>query len=173
MAYDISEKYDTVGSDAVPTRGYHIPEGSLSCGERVEKDIIPYEKNIQKYVAMPAMAKKLHIAQEKRMNQIAKDSEHDGRSTGVEMGDKSIGIITSGICYQYVKEALPDVSVLKMGLINPDPEGADRRLCIKSRQTLCHRRRKPVTSKNRSERWALSSQAERTCSPFRVNTART
>ena len=40
----------------------------------------------------------------------------------VEMGDTSIGIITSGICYQYVKEAMPEVSVLKMGLINPIPK---------------------------------------------------
>ena len=32
-----------------------------------------------------------------------------------------IGIVTSGICYQYVKEALPDASVLKLGLVNPLP----------------------------------------------------
>ena len=38
------------------------------------------------------------------------------------MKDKKIGIITSGICYQYVKEALPQASVLKMGIINPLPK---------------------------------------------------
>lgn len=120
MAYDISEKYDTVVLIRSNTRISHS-RGIVELGERVEKDIIPYEKNIQKYVAMPAMAKKLHIAQEKRMNQIAEDSNTMDINR-VEMGDTSIGIITSGICYQYVKEAMPDVSILKMGLINPIPK---------------------------------------------------
>ena len=120
MAYDISEKYDTVVLIRSNTRISHS-RGIVELGERVEKDIIPYEKNIQKYVAMPAMAKKLHIAQEKRMNQIAEDS-NTMEINRVEMGDTSIGIITSGICYQYVKEAMPDVSILKMGLINPIPK---------------------------------------------------
>ena len=120
MAYDISEKYDTVVLIRSNTRISHS-RGIVELGERIEKDIIPYEKNVQKYVAMPAMAKKLHIAQEKRMNQIAEDS-NTMEINRVEMGDTSIGIITSGICYQYVKEAMPDVSILKMGLINPIPK---------------------------------------------------
>ena len=37
------------------------------------------------------------------------------------MNDTKIGVITSGIPYQYVKEALPDASVLKLGLVNPLP----------------------------------------------------
>ncbi len=120
LAYDISEKYDTVVLIRSNTRVSHS-RGIIEIGERVEKDRIPYEKNIQKYVAMPAMAKKLHIAQEKRMKQIAEDSSAM-EINRVEMGDTSIGIITSGICYQYVKEAMPDVSILKMGLINPIPK---------------------------------------------------
>ena len=120
LAYDISEKYDTVVLIRSNTRISHS-RGIVELGERVEKDIIPYEKNVQKYVAMPAMAKKLHIAQEKRMNQLAEDS-NTMEINRVEMGDTSIGIITSGICYQYVKEAMPDVSILKMGLINPIPK---------------------------------------------------
>ncbi len=120
LAYDISEKYDTVVLIRSNTRVSHS-RGIVEIGERIEKDRIPYEKNIQKYVAMPAMAKKLHIAQEKRMKQIAEDSSAM-EINRVEMGDTSIGIITSGICYQYVKEAMPDVSILKMGLINPIPK---------------------------------------------------
>lgn len=120
LAYEISEKYDTVVLMRSNTRISHS-RGIVEMGERVERERIPYEKNIQKYVAMPAMAKKLHIAQEKRMNQVAEDS-NTMEINRVEMGDTSIGIITSGICYQYVKEAMPDVSVLKMGLINPIPK---------------------------------------------------
>lgn len=119
-AYDISEKYDTVVLIRSNTRISHS-RGIVETGERVERERIPYEKDIQKYVAMPAMAKKLHVAQEERMKRIAEDADSMPFNT-VEMKDASVGIITSGICYQYVKEALPDVSVLKMGMINPIPK---------------------------------------------------
>lgn len=39
----------------------------------------------------------------------------------VEYRDTSIGFITSGIPYQYVREACPDASVLKLGLVHPLP----------------------------------------------------
>ena len=39
----------------------------------------------------------------------------------VEYNDLSVGFITNGIAYQYVKEAMPQASVLKLGLLNPLP----------------------------------------------------
>jgi indolepyruvate ferredoxin oxidoreductase alpha subunit len=41
----------------------------------------------------------------------------------VEYAGREIGVITSGICYSYVKEALPDASVLKLGMVYPLPKG--------------------------------------------------
>lgn len=119
-AYDLSEKYDTPVLLRSNTRVSHS-RGIVTVEERQERAVKPYEKNIQKYVAMPAMAKKLHIVQEKRLNQIQEDSE-EFPINKMEINDKKMGIITSGICYQYVKEALPNASVLKMGLINPLPK---------------------------------------------------
>lgn len=119
-AYDMSEKYDTSVLLRSNTRVSHS-RGIVTVEQRQEREIKPYEKNTQKYVAMPAMAKKLHIAQEKRLNQIQEDSK-DFSINRIELNDKKIGVITSGICYQYVKEALPHASVLKMGLINPLPK---------------------------------------------------
>ncbi|MCL2103270.1 MAG: thiamine pyrophosphate-dependent enzyme, partial [Syntrophorhabdaceae bacterium] len=40
----------------------------------------------------------------------------------IEWGDRSLGIITAGISYQYVKEAFPEASVLKLGMAHPLPE---------------------------------------------------
>ncbi len=119
-AFEMSEKYDTVVLLRSNTRVSHS-RGIVTVGEREERELIPYVKDFQKRVAMPAMAIKLHVAQEKRLAQI----EEDGNSfeiNKVEMNDPSIGIITSGICYQYVKDALPEASVLKLGLINPLPK---------------------------------------------------
>ncbi|MDO4175927.1 MAG: indolepyruvate ferredoxin oxidoreductase subunit alpha [Bacillota bacterium] len=123
-AYDMSEKYDTVVLMRSGTRISHS-RGIVEEGEREEHEVIPYEKNFQKYVSMPAMARKLHIAQEKRLAQIAEDAKTitaGGKAINrVEMNDPKIGIVTSGICYQYVKEALPEASIFKMGIISPMP----------------------------------------------------
>ncbi len=119
FAYDLSEQYDTVVLLRSNTRISHS-RGIVEMGERIDREIIPYEKNVQKYVAMPAMARKLHVAQEDRLKQIASDS-CDWEINDVQMADPSIGIITSGICYEYAKDALPEASFLKLGIINPLP----------------------------------------------------
>jgi len=129
LAYDISEMYDTVVLMRSGTRISHS-RGIVELGERVVREKIPYVKNMQKYVAMPAMARKLHVAQEKRLHRIEADAAEFAAGEGgtekplnrVEINDTKIGIVTSGICYQYVKEALPEASVLKLGLVNPLPK---------------------------------------------------
>ena len=69
---------------------------------------------------MPANAKKRHVIVEQRLKQMAEDACHFDINR-VEYRDKKIGIITSGIPYQYVREALPNASVLKLGLVHPLP----------------------------------------------------
>ena len=124
LAYDMSKKYDTLILMKSNTRISHS-RGIVEEEGRIEREVIPYEKNFQKYVSMPAMARRLHVEQEKRLNRIAEDASQlmaGGQPLNrVEMNDPEIGIVTSGICYQYVKEALPEASVFKMGLINPMP----------------------------------------------------
>ena len=124
LAYDMSEKYDTLILMKSNTRISHS-RGIVEEEDRIEREVIPYEKNFQKYVSMPAMARRLHVEQEKRLNRIAEDASQlmaGGQPLNrVEMNDPEIGIVTSGICYQYVKEALPEARVFKMGLINPMP----------------------------------------------------
>ena len=69
---------------------------------------------------MPGNAKQRHLHVEKRL----KDMAEDGSSMSInrmEINDTKIGFITSGIAYQYVKEACPDASVLKLGLVHPLP----------------------------------------------------
>lgn len=129
LAYDISERFDTVVLMRSGTRISHS-RGVVELGEREEREQIPYIKDMQKYVAMPAMARKLHVAQEKRLGQIEDaaaelicgEGEFERPLNRIEMGDPKIGVITSGICYQYTKEALPGASILKLGMVNPLPK---------------------------------------------------
>jgi indolepyruvate ferredoxin oxidoreductase alpha subunit len=64
---------------------------------------------------------KRHAIIEERMETLAEDANALPVNR-VELRDKKIGVITSGIPYQYVREALPEASVLKLGLVNPLPK---------------------------------------------------
>ena len=119
-AYELSEKYDTPIILRTTTRLAHS-QGLVNLEDRVEVDDKPYERNIAKNVMMPGNAIKRHIFVEDRLNRMAEDANTLDINK-VEMNDTSLGIITSGIPYKYVKEALPNASVLKLGLINPLPE---------------------------------------------------
>ena len=120
-AYELSEKFDTPVILRLTTRGAHSRSLVELC-DRVVPEQKPYEKNVQKNVMMPAMAKGRHVFVEKRMKELAQYGESCPFNR-VEMAGTDIGVITSGISYQYVKEALGEkVSVLKLGLTNPLPD---------------------------------------------------
>lgn len=119
FAYELSEKYDTPVIIRTTTRLSHS-QGLVTLGERVHIEDKPYVKNIAKNVMMPGNAKGRHLVVESRENALINDSS-DFSINSVEYNDSKIGIITSGIPYLYVKEALPEASVLKLGIVNPLP----------------------------------------------------
>lgn len=120
MAFDLSEKFDVPVIVRMSTRVSHSQSAVELC-DRVKRDLIPYEKNPQKYVMMPGNAIRRHPIVEDRMAAIAEYGEDCPLNT-VEMNDSEIGVITAGICYQYAKEALGDkVNYLKLGIVNPMP----------------------------------------------------
>ncbi len=120
VAFQISEKYDTPVILRTTTRLSHS-QGLVELYDREEIEDRPYEKNIRKNVMMPAMAKMKHPIVEQRTNRLAEDGCSMSINK-VEYNDTSIGFITSGIPYQYVKEACPNASVLKLGIVNPLPK---------------------------------------------------
>ncbi len=119
LAFTYSEAYDTPVIVRTTTRLSHS-QGVVHPEEREEIPDKPYVKNIEKNVLMPANARKRHIVVEQRLKQMAEDACSFDINR-VEYRDKKIGVITSGIPYQYVQEALPDASVLKLGLVHPLP----------------------------------------------------
>lgn len=119
IAFELSEQFDRPFIFRTTTRLAHS-QGLVELKERVEPEDKPYEKNIRKNVMMPGNAKYRHIEIEKRNNELAEAANTLPINT-VEMNDTKIGVITSGIPYQYVKEALPEASVLKLGMVNPLP----------------------------------------------------
>lgn len=118
-AFDLSEKYDTPVIVRSTTRLSHS-QGLVELEERAEPFDIPYERDMAKYVMMPGNAIKRHLVVEARLKQMAEDA-CGFPVNKAEYNDLSVGFITSGIAYQYVKEAMPEASVLKLGIVNPLP----------------------------------------------------
>ncbi len=118
-ALEISERFSIPVLFRITTRISHS-KGIVELGERKESVIKPYQKNIAQRVTVPSNARKLHIALEKKLERIREYAEtcHLNR---IEWGDKKIGIITSGISYQYAREVFPGASFLKLGLSYPFP----------------------------------------------------
>lgn len=119
-AFELSERYDTPVIIRSTTRLSHS-QGMVELNERVEKEDKPYVRDYAKNVMMPGNAKGRHLVVESRELALMKDG-CDFPLNRIEMKDRKIGVITSGIPYQYVKEALPEASVLKLGIVNPLPK---------------------------------------------------
>ncbi len=119
-AYELSEKYDTPVILRTTTKLSHS-QSAVELADRVEVEDKIYERNVKKYVMMPGSAIGRHLVVEDRENKMQEDC-NNFTVNKVEMNDTKIGFITSGIPYQYVKEACPNASVLKLGLVNPLPK---------------------------------------------------
>ena len=122
LAFELSEKYDTPVLLRMCTRIAHS-QCAVSLEEPVAATKKEYVKNPQKYIMAPANAIKRHPVVEARSAALVELAENCELNRVESGSDSSLGIITSGTCYQYVKEIYGDtVSVLKLGLVNPLPE---------------------------------------------------
>ena len=119
-AFDISEKFDTPVLLRLTTRIAHS-QSLVELEDREEIALSPYEKNIPKNVMVPANARPKHTIVEKRTKALSEFAETSDLNTVTMRGTK-IGIITAGIAYQYAEEAIPDASILKLGMVWPLPE---------------------------------------------------
>ena len=120
LAYELSEQFDTAVLLKMCTRVSHS-QSVVEPGERAEAAIKPYEKNISKFVMMPAMAIRRHPVVEERTRALTEWAE-TAPINRVEMGGTELGIITSSTSYQYAKEVFGEsASILKLGMVNPLP----------------------------------------------------
>ena len=121
LAFELSEKYDVPVFIRLSTRVSHSQSMVELCDPEIV-EVKPYEKNIRKNVMMPANAILKHVEVEKR--ELALQELANTISINkVEDNGAKIGVITSGITYEYAKEALGDsVNYLKLGMVYPLPK---------------------------------------------------
>ena len=119
LAFQLSEELDTPVFVRLTTRIAHA-RSVVAVADRDDVALKPYQKDPMKYVMMPGMARKRHIHVEQRETFLEQASNQMPINV-VKLRDASLGVITSGVCYQYVRDALPNASTLKLGMVYPLP----------------------------------------------------
>ena len=124
VALEVSERFDTPVMLRITTRiahSYTVVELGPGRTEAREGPT-EYRVDATKYVMVPANARKRHPVIEERIERLARFAEAFPYNR-VEMGDRSLGIVTCGVAYQYAKEVFPQASILKLGMTYPLPQG--------------------------------------------------
>ncbi len=126
-AFEISERFGTPVLFRLTTRISHA-KSPVELGERKEVARKEYEKDTSRRVVIPAHARRLHVKVEKRLQEIRAFAETSPLNR-VEEGDPKVGVISSGIAYEYARDAFPDATFLKLGLSFPFPIDTARAFC--------------------------------------------
>jgi len=131
LALDLSEQFDTPVLLRSTTRLSHsksavevgIPQARSEDGS----GRLTFPDDPKKYVIIPAHARHRHPVVEERMKRLAEWVE-TAPINRLEWGDRRLGIVTTGMAYQYAREVFGDVSYLKLGVSYPLPMGLVRQL---------------------------------------------
>ena len=121
LALELSEEFRTPVILRSTTRVSHsrslVDEGERILPERK----VGFEKDPPRFVPIPAWARPMRQRVEERMLAL-QAAACKAPVNRIEWRGKKVGVITSGIAYQYVREAFPDASVLKLGWAFPFPD---------------------------------------------------
>lgn len=120
LAFDLSERYDTPVLLRLETRISHSRTVVEYRDERQEVDL-PYEKDAAKRVMIPGHARLRHPVVLRRLEKLTHEAEVFPFNR-VEMRSPRVGMVTTGVCYQYTREAFPEASILKLAFVYPLPE---------------------------------------------------
>jgi indolepyruvate ferredoxin oxidoreductase alpha subunit len=119
-AFALSEELDTPVIVRITTRIAHV-KGVVRKGDRQPTAEPTIEKVPAKLVMLPGNARVRRQAVEKRMA-ITRELAETLPENRIEPGKDRRGFLTSGVPYNYVKEAFPSAPVLKLGMVWPLPE---------------------------------------------------
>ncbi len=146
FAFELSEKFDTPVIFRMTTRICHSKE-NIILGNRVEAKARNFEVNPQKYVMIPKFALMRHEELEKRMIKLKKVTETSTLNK-IEINDKKLGFITSGVTYLYAKEFYPNASYLKLGFSFPFPAEKARKFCQQVKNVIVLEELEPFIENN-------------------------
>jgi indolepyruvate ferredoxin oxidoreductase alpha subunit len=119
-AFELSETLDTPVIFRTTTRVSHC-KSVVELEEPVSVKDRDLARDVPKYVMLPANARKRHLLVEERTLKLREWAEATPLNE-VLPGAPDVGFIANGVAFQYVREAFPEASVLKLGVTWPLPE---------------------------------------------------
>ena len=121
LAFDISEKFDTPVLVRSTTRISHSKSAVNAAKQRQDNANIGFTRDFRKHVMLPLNAQPRHVEVEKRLLAVTAFTETLSVNK-VEAGSSELGVISSGVAYQYAKQTFPEASFLKLGMPYPLPK---------------------------------------------------
>ncbi|MGB5101313.1 MAG: indolepyruvate ferredoxin oxidoreductase subunit alpha [Methanothrix sp.] len=125
LAILVSEEFKTPVILRTTTRVSHS-RSLVELGERIlSEKKIGLVKDPPRFVPIPVWGRPMRQRVEDRLIRLKAFSE-SSPANRLEWRDRSLGIITSSIAYQYAREVWPQASVLKLGMAYPFPDAMIR-----------------------------------------------
>jgi indolepyruvate ferredoxin oxidoreductase alpha subunit len=129
-AFNISEEFDTPVMVRTTTRVAHSKSVVEASGSRKESKKQPdFYYNPTKYIMLPAHGRMRHPLMEERLEKLAVYADSFALNR-IVTGGRRLGIISSGVAYQYARQVFPGASFLKLTLSYPLPRELVRRFTV-------------------------------------------
>jgi indolepyruvate ferredoxin oxidoreductase alpha subunit len=119
-AIDISERWKTPVLFRATTRVCHSYTVVQPGSRRDAPKPANFVRDLKSRVMVPGHARPAHKRLRQKLSEMAAWNE-DCALNKIVPGNKSPGIIASGISFMHVREAVPEASVLKLGFTHPLP----------------------------------------------------
>jgi indolepyruvate ferredoxin oxidoreductase alpha subunit len=122
-AYALSERFKSPVVIRTTTRSAHT-KGVVELDERQEVAVLEYKRDAFQY-SVPIYRHRRRPELEHKLADLTVWAESFPLNK-IELAtqNRAIGVVTSGICYQYARELLPHASIFKLGMIYPLPRQA-------------------------------------------------
>ena len=136
-AFELSEKFAVPVILRLTTRTSHSASlVELGNFKPAPHPLIPYKKDIRRNIPVPAFAVGQRLSAQRRTEAMEKEAcrsplnrvvppslklRRTGKPAKGKKGAAELGIVTSAVAYQYVREIFPDFPILKLGWTNPLP----------------------------------------------------
>jgi len=136
LALEVSEKFDTPVILRSTTRISHSRSVVELKDRTPNPNEILFEKNPMKYVAIPLYTRRMRVKVEERLKHLVEFANNVSCNFVSENGNGDLGVITSGIAYQYVAETFPHTRILKLGMSYPFPDELIKKFAVSVKRVL-------------------------------------
>jgi indolepyruvate ferredoxin oxidoreductase alpha subunit len=118
-AFALSEEWQTPVVLRLTTR-VALTARAVAIGPTCAGTAAGFRRDAERRVLLPEHARRARVHTEERLAQLAAHAVETPLNR-IELRSPDLGVVTSGVAYHHVREALPEASVLKLGLSYPLP----------------------------------------------------